>query len=470
MNKAYIISGSLFGDEGKGTFVDYLGNEKQLHQNVRYNGGSQASHTVQIGDSIHKFGQLGSNMFDDRNRTFLSANTVVNPFNIYNEATVLADKINHPHEEILRRMYLDREALVVTPYHKIIGQLKELVNKDNRRGSCGTGVSQTKRLYEENALGIKVKDIENINDETIKKIREIFEYTRLFVEQNISKVDKALIDKTSTKDLLQLIDLSKRDEVIRWYENLMKMNFFRIVSGIKEFNDYGEDILMEGSQGVLIDSIYGIKPNTTLLDTTNHYGIKLANEVGYEAIKIGASRAFSSRHGDGILPTKDECLQIIISDPNQEINYWQGSPIYGWYDAVLMRYSQRVNNNDEIFISGIDQLSSCEVIKICNGYLYKGTIDEEFERTFEYIKESNQIIITEIKSNSDNLKYYLEKSSPIYIEIKGWNCDIRNISRYEDLPKECIKYIELIEKLIKTPIILLGVGPRREDKIRRLVA
>ena len=78
----------------------------------------------------------------------------------------------------------------------------------------------------------------------------------------------------------------------------------------------------------------------------------------------------------------------MISDPNQEINYWQGSPRYGWYDAVLMRYSQKINNNDEIFISGIDQLSSCEAIKICNGYLYKGIIDEEFERTFEYIKES----------------------------------------------------------------------------------
>ena len=88
MDKSYIISGTLFGDEGKGTFVDFVANENNIHECVRYNGGSQASHTVIVNNETHKFSQLGSNMFDERNRTFLSNNTIVNPFNLYQEALI----------------------------------------------------------------------------------------------------------------------------------------------------------------------------------------------------------------------------------------------------------------------------------------------------------------------------------------------------------------------------------------------
>ena len=83
MNNSFIISGTLFGDEGKGTFVDYLADEKNISQNARYNGGSHASHTVTLNNVVHKFSQLGSSMFVTGNRTYLSSNTVVNPFNLY---------------------------------------------------------------------------------------------------------------------------------------------------------------------------------------------------------------------------------------------------------------------------------------------------------------------------------------------------------------------------------------------------
>lgn len=469
MNKSYIISGSLFGDEGKGTFVDFLASEKGIHQNVRYNGGSQASHTVQIGDKLHKFSQLGSNMFDELNKTFLSANTIVNPFNLYTEAKIFSDKTGISVYEILKKIYIDRNALVVTPYHKLIGQIKEIINVNSKRGSVGTGVSQTRRLYDEFGFGIRVKDIENITDETKRKIIELFDYTNSFVKENIDNADSSLLKKLiDSKDLYYLTDVSNKDYIIKCYENLMRNNYFNLVNNIKEFYSPKEDILMEGSQGLLIDVKYGIKPNTTLLDTTNHYGVYLSKEIDYDPIKIGASRAFSSRHGEGILPTKDAFLQSVITDPNQESNYWQGSPIYGWYDALLTRYSQSVNDNDEIFMSGLDELSSFPILKICDSYLYKGIVDENFKNIFEYVKDTEKIIITSIKNNHEDLKKYLMKCTPIYKELRGWEKDIRNITRYEDLPIECISYVEEIQRTLKTPITLLGVGPKRETKIRRL--
>src|SRR5574344_1978329 len=125
MNKSYIISGTLFGDEGKGTFVDYLANEKNIKQNVRYNGGSQASHTVTINNVNHKFSQLGSIMCNESSKTYLSRNTIVNPFNLYTEAYSFCKKFGISEEEILSRIYIDSQSLVVTPYHSLIGKLIE---------------------------------------------------------------------------------------------------------------------------------------------------------------------------------------------------------------------------------------------------------------------------------------------------------------------------------------------------------
>lgn len=470
MNNGYVISGSLFGDEGKGTFVDYLAHEKELIKNVRYNGGSQASHTVIHEGKTHKFSQLGSSMFKNGNKTYLSKNTIVNPFNLFEESNQFSIKACIPIEMVLKNIYVDKNAYVVTPYHRLIGMLKELQLKENKRGSVGTGVSQTRKLLECYNLGLQVNDLLDIDIKGKEKLKELFIFTREFFVKSKEIVDdhliKSLIDE---KDIYYLTDLSNKEYVLQCYKNLMNRDYFNIVDGIKEFYISGEDILFEGSQGLLIDSRYGIKPNTTFLDTSNEYAKTLCEEIGYTPILIGASRAFASRHGKGMFPTKNNMLSNLIEDNNQTPSFWQGSPIYGWYDAVLMRYSQSISKNNEFYLSGLDQLSDLETIEICNCYEYKGLIDEEFEKTFEYCKDNGRVIITNIKKNNDNLKNYLENCIPKYIKVKGWKKDIHDIRKYEDLPSESQKYIELIESLVDVPISLIGVGPTRDEKIMRLI-
>lgn len=469
MNNSFIISGTLFGDEGKGSFVDYLASENNINQNARYNGGSQASHTVTINNVVHKFSQLGSSMFIPNNKTYLSSNTVVNPFNLYTEAKVFSEASSLNINEILNRIYIDSGAIVVTPYHKLIDQIIELSEQNNRRGSVGTGVSLSRKLFDYENLGIKVKDLQNIDKEVIEKIKELRMYVKNLLDSKRHLIDDKLFSLINPQDILYLTDDSYEDYVTNCYINIMEKGVFNIVDSISEFYTPNEDIIMEGSQALLIDKTYGIKPNTTFIDTTNKYGIELSKEINYNPVKIGASKAFASRHGFGILPTKDDELCKMINDKNQTTTYWQGKPTYGWFDSLLMRYSQKISNNDELFISSMDLLSGLKTIKICDSYLYTGTIDEEFDKTFEYVIESNKIIIIGIKENNDKLRYYLGKCVPIYTELKGWERDISKITCIDDLPNECIEFIEYIEKLIGVPVTLMGVGPSRENKIRRLV-
>ena len=148
-------------------------------------------------------------------------------------------------------------------------------------------------------------------------------------------------------------------------------------------------------------------------------------------------------------------------------NYFQGSPRYGWFDAVLFRYSTRVNPNNYYFLSGIDRLNKFETIKICQRYKYYGEIDDEFNELFDYYFDDNTIFVHDIKKNSDNLKKYLLKCIPDYIELKGFDIDFNRINDFYDLPYSVIDYINLIEMLCNIDINIVGIGPDRSQKLER---
>ncbi len=464
MNNSFIVSGSMFGDEGKGTISDYLANKYNLKENVRYNGGSQASHTVIVGNEKHKFSQLGSGMLNNT-RTYLSENTIVNLFNIICEAKELRKVTGRRVEDILKNVYIDENASLVTPYHALINQLRELSLKEKSLGSVGTGVSEVYKVKQLTGLELKVKDL--IDGTSDKILRELFRYTSEYFKEKRNLIDDEQFELLiNEKDIYYLTNPINRGYLMRCYSNLLESNLFNIVSGINEFHK-SSNVLFEGSQGLLIDREYGIKPNTTSLDTTNKYGIKLANSINIPFKTIGCIGAVNSRHGKGILPTYDNYLSSVIFDENQSPNYFQGSPIYGWFDAVMLRYSHMINQNDYYFLSGLDRLNNLETIKICNRYIYSGEIDEEFNETFDYYIEGDKVYIYDIKKNSDYLKQYLSRCIPDYIELDGFNIDFSKIKSYYDIPTKCSDYIDMIESLTKTDIAIVGVGPDRCQKLER---
>ena len=463
MKKAYIVCGSQFGDEGKGTLSDYLANKHNIHENVRYNGGSQASHTVVNNGVTHKFSQLGSSLLNNDTRTYLSSNTIVNPFNIVTEAKVLSSKLKSSHEEILNRIYIDEKAVIVTPYHSLLNKLRELSNKNNRTGSVGSGVSEVNRIKEETGIFLTIEDLYNESYKNI--LRQLFEYTTNYLKERRHLINDKLFNKLiSIDDLYYLTDEKNKDYIINCYSNLIDSDLLNIVDSINTFHKDG-NILFEGSQGLLIDRNYGIKPNTTCMDTTNKFASKLANDLNVEVEKYGCIGAYNSRHGMGLLPTYDRTLDI--KDLNQTPSYYQGSPRYGWFDCILARYSQSILQNDYLFMSCLDNLSNYDELKICDSYIYYKDIDEEFDNTFEYYKDNNRVIIKNIKRNSDRLRYYLARCIPMYIILSGWKKDISNINDINKLPSEVHDYVSLIEFLIDTPISIIGVGPSRCQKLER---
>lgn len=465
MNKSYIVSGCQFGDEGKGTITDYLASIHNLKENVRYNGGSHASHTVIIDGVKHKFSQLGSSFLTNDIRTYLSENTIVNPFNLVTEAKVLSSKIGIPTEEILKRIFISEQASVVTPYHSLINKVRELSDKNKRTGSVGTGVSEVYKIKEKTGLDLKVSDL--LDGKSKDKLIELYHYTREYVLKNRDKINPQMIKKyLDIAELEMLIDPKNEQYLVTCYHNLLDSVLLNTCPGIKEFHQ-DEDILFEGSQAVLIDRKYGIRPNTTSLSTTNHYGVKLAEELGTEIKRIGCISSLTSRHGMGLLPTYDEYLQERIFDENQMPSFYQGCPRYGWFDTLLLRYSLRVSPNDELFMSALDRLSNLGKIKICDKYLYTGEIDDDFKKTFEYFQEGKKTIITDIKENTDCLRKYLARCLPIYIELNGFDEDISKIKDYDSLPDECINFVDTVEVLTGTRITLVGVGPKRKQKLKR---
>lgn len=483
----YILVGMQYGDEGKGSFVDFLTAEENIKAIVRFNGGSQASHTVVTSDGVlHKFSQLGSGMFSPDVETYITENVVVNLENLLCEAEYFAKETKAPLESILKRISIHENCYLVTPYHILMNLLRELSQGKNRRGTVGTGVSEVKKILKEGKeenpngelLGVQVKDI--LNKDGLKDLKRkhylLQRHVQRFYESHSQTIWKNAPEHT-LQTLQRKISFLLRNR--RAYEEtatiyyqyfwekegnvlLQNSHFFSRNDFLKKQQD---NILYEGAQGLLLDARYGTCPNTTFLDTTAHFAYQLAEGTG-EIKRYGIVKAFCSRHGIGAFPTEDEMLNATIIDMNQSESFWNGKIRFGWLDIVLLRYAQKVNQVDSLFLSSLDLLSNFNVLKICYAYEYLGEVDEEFERVFDYSIEENEVIkIYGIKRSSEQLGNYLEHCIPQYHYGLGWKQDISKIKKKEDLPLACIEYIRLIENLVGIPVSLISIGPTKEDKI-----
>lgn len=483
---SWILCGMQFGDEGKGTFVDYLAHKNNADCIIRYNGGSQASHTVITPSKIlHKFSQLGSGMFLEKCHTYITENMVVNLDNLLVEIETFSTKTGDTIPNLIDRIHIHENCFVVTPYHKLINKLREFSKGKNRRGTVGTGVSEVRYLLNEPKifpyelpLGLSVQDIYNqySNNTIIGRLEQLQDYVSRFYEQNKEIIWKN-VPREMKEDLKKEISFLLAPKAflrisslyIRNFKNApYKINLQRCIYTSYELSIRRNctNVIFEGSQGLLIDGTYGIKPNTTFLDTTNNFAL----DISYyrdNIRKIGIAKAFNSRHGLGVFPTGELEVSDKISDENQNESFWNGKIRFGWFDAVLLRYAQKINQVDELYISSFDKLDNFENIKICNEYVYKGKVDDKLKKTFEYhISSSNEIIVTNIKENNEEISKYLEKCIPKYITIKGWKTSLAEISAKEQLPKEALEYIKLIEQLTNINVTVISVGPTRNNKIK----
>lgn len=362
-----LIAGLCFGDEGKGTVVDYVSRTEPVHTIVRYNGGAQAAHNVVTPDGRHHtFAQFGSGMFMPDVRTHLSRFMLIDPMSMVREARHLAE-VSAP--DVLERTTIDGEALIVTPFQQAISRLKEIARGSRRRGTCGMGIGQTledwKRYGERVVLACDLKDPNALR----RKLGFIQSCQREALEEIRSQLPDDETVRRHTAIIAESSDFL--DDCIGYYNR-----FARRISIVGReylhslFHREGV-VVFEGAQGVLLDNQYGFYPHVTSTNITFGNAETLLREAGYDGTvqRLGVLRAYATRHGPGPFVTENQALAEYLPEPHNTYTVWQGGFRVGHFDLVAAQYALDVIGGvDALTITHLDRMVGLKHHNVCSAY------------------------------------------------------------------------------------------------------
>jgi len=416
-----IIVGAQWGDEGKGKVVDLL--TRYVDIVVRFQGGNNAGHTIVIKGEKFVFHLIPSGILYENKKCIIGNGVVLDP-------EVLIGEIN----ELKKRGYftddsqlmISEETHLILPYHRKIDIARERIFKI---GTTGRGIGPA---YEDKVArcGIRMVDLldekifrKKLEDNLIQKNiylvqvlkEERFEFSEIF--------DKYLHFKNQLEKYVKDTSMVLHEEIRR-----------------------GKHILFEGAQGALLDLDHGTYPYVTASNTVAGNACA-GSGIGPTMIDsvIGVAKAYTTRVGEGPFPTelKDQ-LGEKIREMGGEYGSTTGRPRRcGWFDAVVVNHSIRINGIREIAVTKLDVLNDFDKIKICVEYRLNGKV------------------IHHIPSNLEMLK----SSEPVYEELDGWKTDIKGAKKFSDLPRNAKRYIQRIEELIDTKITMISVGSERNETI-----
>ncbi len=421
------IVGANWGDEGKGKITDMLGEKSDIV--VRFQGGSNAGHTI-----INNYGKfalhlLPSGVFYDHTTSIIGNGVALNIPYLFHEIQSIVE-MGVPKPKIL----VSDRAQILMPYHIAFDQYEEERLGKNSFGSTKSGIAP---FYSDKYAKIGIQVSELFDDDVLEeKIDRICEQKNVLLKYLYNKPE---LDK---EELLATLH-EQRDMVAPYVCD--------VSAYLRKAIQEGKNILLEGQLGSLKDPDHGIYPMVTSSSTLASYGAIGAGIPPYEIKRIVAAvKAYSSAVGAGefvseiLDETEAEELRKHGGDKG-EYGATTGRPRrVGWFDAVASRYGCRIQGATEVVLTVLDCLGYLKEIPVCVGYEIDGKTEKEFPVTAK-----------------------LAKAKPIYEVLPGWNCDIGGIREYDELPENCRKYIEFIEREIGVPITMVSNGPKREDIIYR---
>jgi adenylosuccinate synthase len=358
MRRAIITVGLGFGDEAKGATVDFLARRFDADLVVRYCGGSQAGHNVQLPDGRrHTFSQFGAGTLASAARpprTYLGPAVVIDPPALLREAAHLADLgVTDP----ASLLTVHPHCLVTTVWHKALNRLRELARGEARHGSCGQGVGEARSYWL--AHGQDALFAGDLLDPHVLRAKLELQRQRalLKLQQFTQRVDDASLRELDARDLDTEAVAGELSEALG--------------EGAQVSADIPDcrTAIFEGAQGVLLDEFRGLHPHTTWSTVTPHHAWELVEQMGADAVAVlGVTRAYTTRHGEGPLPTFSAELTARLQDPGNPWNRWQGSLRCGWLDLPLLRYAAAVAGPlDGIVVNHLDQLTGAEW-QVCEGH------------------------------------------------------------------------------------------------------
>ncbi|MDF3303515.1 adenylosuccinate synthase [Rhodococcus sp. T2V] len=422
---AIVLIGAQWGDEGKGKATDLLGG--RLQWVVRYQGGNNAGHTVVLpnGDkfALHL---IPSGILTPGVTNVIGNGVVVDPGVLLTELAGLDGR-----GVDTSRLLLSADAHLIMPYHVAIDKVTERFLGAKKIGTTGRGIGP---CYQDKLARVGVR-VQDVLDEKIltQKVEAALEFKNQVLVKIYNR--KALDPQQVVDEVLEQADGFKH----RIADTRLQLN---------EALERGETVLLEGSQGTLLDVDHGTYPYVTSSNPTSG-GAAVGSGIGPTKITtvLGILKAYTTRVGSGPFPTE-------LFDQNGEYLAKTGGEVgvttgrarrTGWFDAVIARYATRVNGITDYFLTKLDVLSSLDTIPICVGYDVDGVRHDEMPM-----------------SQTD-----VHHAKPIYEEMPGWWEDISHARTFEELPKNAQNYVLRLEELSGAYISCIGVGPGRDETIVR---
>lgn len=422
---AFIVLGAQWGDEGKGKMTDYLAEEADVV--VRFQGGNNAGHTVEVGDKQYKLHLIPSGILYDEKVNVIGNGVVVDPKALFEEISYLeGEGVKVTSDKLI----ISDRAHLIMPYHRVLDKLKEQARGKNDIGTTGKGIGPCYTDKIERS-GIRVCDLMHA---------EVFEEK---LRENLA-IKNAIITKVYNGEALDVEAILKE-----YKEYAEKIRPFVRETSVEVYNAIkaNKNVLFEGAQGMLLDIDYGTYPYVTSSNTTAG-GVCNGIGVGPTLIDsaVGIAKAYTTRVGKGPFPTEllDETGDW-IREKGHEYGVTTGrSRRCGWLDLVILKTTARVCGLTSLAVTKIDTLAGLDKIKVCTGYKFDGQEIDYFPASLED----------------------LAKCEPVYEEFEGWGTEVADARSYEELPDNAKKYLKRIEEFTGTKIAYVSVGPKRDQTIK----
>jgi adenylosuccinate synthase len=420
---ALAVVGTQWGDEGKGKIVDLLARDADMV--VRYQGGSNAGHTVVKGGTTYVFHLIPSGILYRGTTCVVGNGVVVDPAALIEELDALRKKGVRTDGSL----YVSQAAHVIMPYHKAIEKASEIQKGGRRIGTTGRGIGPA-YVDKMARIGIRMGDLLDPP------------YFRQKLEDNVAE----------TNALLQTLYRAPGFEVEKIFQEYLRhaerLRGMIVDTGILVYNAVckGKTILLEGAQGTHLDVDHGTYPYVTSSSAAAG-GACTGTGIGPTAVDgvLGVAKAYTTRVGGGPFPTEltNEIGSTLQTRGNEFGATTGRARRCGWYDAMLVRCAVRVNSLTSLAITKLDVLDGLGEIRLCTGYKFKG------KKLADVPQEAAMLGACE----------------PVYETWPGWTKSTTGVRAYRDLPREARRYLARLEELAERPIDLVSTGSKREETI-----
>ncbi len=419
-----VLVGAQWGDEGKGKVIDFLTEEADVV--VRFQGGSNAGHTVVVGDKNDVLHRVPSGGLHDVKHCVIGNGVVMDPFDLMKEL----EQVESWGFELKGRFHISERAHMVMQWHRAIDKAEEAARSEGKKiGTTGRGIGPA-YAAKVGRYGMRVGDIMKPNFLDI-------------VRDQVGEANRAL-------KALGAHELNP-EEMMRLYAPMVPALMPYVTDTIQflhENLEAGRNFLFEGAQATMLDIDFGTYPYVTSSNPTAG-GACTGSGISPRSIDrvIGVLKLYTTRVGEGPFPTEllDEDGET-LRKRGGEFGATTGRPRRcGWFDAVIARYAQRVNGIDFWAMTKLDVLDTFPVVKICTGYRRKdGFVYQTFPADLDA----------------------LALCEPVYEEMPGWMCDTSHVTDYSELPENAKKYVNRVLALVGGKLGVLSVGPARETTLR----